>query len=159
MPNQSQGQGHAASRKKNVGYSVVQSNYACLFLTQVHIKLRGCYHKLTTFACCLSQITRRCVTESVCQVGVDSSYIDDGNCRGYIVCVAGDAFRFVCPGQLVFNAQLHVCDFDLHDRCPSPRGNLFHFLNHSRQRIFARRYDVACVRFENGNAAHVEMYC
>ena len=63
----------------------------------------------------------------MCQVGVDSSYTDANNCRGYIVCVAGEAFNYVCPGQLVFNPQLHFCDFDLHNSCPR-RGKVFYLL-------------------------------
>jgi len=58
------------------------------------------------------------VTENVCRVDVDSSYVDADNCRGYVVCVAGQAFHFVCPTHLVFNAQRHFCDFDLHNTCP-----------------------------------------
>ena len=62
-------------------------------------------------------------TENVCRVGVDSSYADTSNCHGYTVCVAGEAFSFVCPGSLVFNPRLHYCDFDLHDSCPR-RGKM-----------------------------------
>ena len=58
------------------------------------------------------------MTENICQDGVDGSYADTANCNGYTVCVAGKAFRFVCPGQLVFNSRLHFCDFDLHSVCP-----------------------------------------
>jgi len=67
------------------------------------------------------------VTENICRVGVDSSYRDADNCQGYTVCVAGEAFSFVCPKQLVFNPQLHFCDFDLHNSCPR-RGKTVLFI-------------------------------
>ena len=77
------------------------------------------------------------LTESVCQDGVDSSYADSKNCRGYIVCVAGERFHFDCPGQLVFNFQLHFCDFDLHNSCPQqPHGKLLHLSSRTNLESF-----------------------
>jgi len=90
------------------------------------------------------------VAENVCQVGVDSSYADANNCRGYTVCVAGEAFDYVCPGQLVFNPQLHFCDFDLHNTCPS-RGKLFYLLLNKSQRTWKRSNSRSC-------NAHVIIY-
>ncbi|KAG8233209.1 hypothetical protein J437_LFUL013263 [Ladona fulva] len=40
----------------------------------------------------------------------DGSYPNPYDCHKYFVCISDNAWAFICPGKLYFNAEKKVCD-------------------------------------------------